>query len=335
MRREEAEMKLDRRHFLIFSSMSVLPIVSSEARAQDYPGHPIRLVIPYPPGGIVDAVGRPWAERMESLLGTVVVENIGGSGGEIGTIAVSRAAPDGYTILLGNTSVLVINPLARTTPSYDPVTSFDAVAIVGYGAQAMAINPSLPVHTLRELIDYAKRNPGKLSYGTPGIGTLNHLTGERFKLLIGAPDIVHVPYRGAGPAIADLIGGQIQMAIPVVNGQLLAFHRAGKIRILAVTSAQRLRGAPDLPTVVEAGMPDLVAQATLWLMVPRGTPGHIIERLSQATKATLVKPDLQEIYVASGIEPSTDTSPEFATQWLKSEIARWKPIVKQIGYKLG
>jgi tripartite-type tricarboxylate transporter receptor subunit TctC len=272
---------------------------------------------------------------MKSVLGTVVVENIGGSGGEIGTLAVSRAAPDGYTILLGNSSVLVINPLARTAPSYDPVTSFDAVAIVGYGAQAMAINPSLPVHTLRELVDYAKRNPGKLSYGTPGLGTLNHLTGERFKLLIGAPDIVHVPYRGAGPAIADLIGGQIQMAIPAVNGQLLAFHRAGKIRILAVTSAQRLRGAPDLPTVVEAGMPDLVAQATLWLMVPRGTPRHIIERLSQATKAALTKPDLQQIYVASGIEPSTDTSPEFATQWLKSEIMRWKPIVKQIGYKLG
>jgi tripartite-type tricarboxylate transporter receptor subunit TctC len=188
---------------------------------------------------------------------------------------------------------------------------------------------------LRELVDYARRNPGKLSYGTPGLGTLNHLTGERFKLLIGAPDIVHVPYRGAGPAIVDLIGGQIQMAIPAVNGQLLAFHRAGKIRILAVTSAQRLRGAPDLPTVVEAGMPDLVAQATLWLMVPRGTPRHIIERLSQATKATLIKPDLQQIYAASGIETSTDTSPEFATQWLKSEIVRWEPIVKQLGYKLG
>jgi tripartite-type tricarboxylate transporter receptor subunit TctC len=327
-------MKLDRRHFLLFPSMSVLPIVSSDARAQDYPQHPIRLVIPYPPGGIVDAVGRPWAERMKSLLGTVVVENIGGSGGEIGTLAVSRAAPDGYTILLGNSSVLVINPLARTAPSYDPVTNFDAVAIVGYGAQAMAINPSLPVHTLRELVDYAKRNSGKLSYGTPGLGTLSHLTGERFKLLIGAPDIVHVPYRGAGPAIADLIGGQIQMAIPVVNGQLLAFHRAGKIRILAVTSARRLRGALDLPTVVEAGMPDLVAQATLLLMVPRDTSRQIIKRLSQATKAALVKPDLQQIYAASGIEPSTDTSPEFATQWLKSEIVRWTPIIKQIGFKL-
>lgn len=272
---------------------------------------------------------------MKSLLGTVVIENIGGGGGEIGTVAVSRAAPDGYTVLLANSSVLVINPLARTVPSYDPVNSFDTVAIVGHGAQAIAVNPSLPVRTLQELADYAKRNPGKLSYGTPGIGTLNHLTGERFKMLIRAPDIVHVPYRGAGPAIADLIGGQIQMAIPAVNGQLLAFYRAGKIRILAVTSAQRLRAAPDLPTAAEAGMPALIVQATLWLMVPKGTSRQIIERLSQATKTALAEPDLQRIYLASGIEPSIDTSPEFATRWLKNEIVRWKPIVKQVGFKLG
>jgi tripartite-type tricarboxylate transporter receptor subunit TctC len=309
-------------------------ILAAGAAAQSYPTRPIRLVIPYPPGGVVDAVGRPWADRMKSLLGTVVVENIGGGGGEIGAATVSRAPPDGYTILLANSSIMVINPLAASHVSYDPVGSFDAVSIIGHGTQAIAINPTLPVRTLKELVDYAKRNPGKLSYGTPGVGSLNHLTGERFKLLIGSTDIVHVPYRGAGPAIADLIGGQIPMAIPAVNGQLLAFHRAGTLRILAVTSPERLQGAPDLPTVSEAGMPELTNQATIWLLVPKGTPREIFDQISSATRKALAEPELRQIYLASGIEPSSDSSPEAATQSLQDEIVLWKPVVKQIGLKL-
>jgi len=309
-------------------------VLAAGAAAQTYPSRPIRLVIPYPPGGIQDAIGRPWAERMRSLLGTVVVENMGGGGGELAASTVSRAQPDGYTILLGNSSVMVINPIAGSRLSYDPIGSFDAVSILGHVAQAIAVNPSLPVRTLKELADYAKRNPGKLSYGTPGVGSLNHLTGERFKLLIGAPDIVHVPYRGAGPAIADLIGGQIPMAIPAVNGQLLAFHQAGKVRILAVTSPERLQGAPDLPTATEAGMPELTVQATTWLLVPKGTPKEIIDQISSATRKVLAEPELRQIYLGSGIEPSSDSSPEAATQLLQNEIVRWKPIVKQIGLKL-
>ena len=226
-------MKFSRRRVLhLAACAAALPAVSQIALAQSYPSRPIRLVIPYPPGGIMDAVGRPWADQMKSLLGTVVVENIGGGGGEMGAATVSRAGPDGYTILLANSSVMVINPLASSHVPYDPIGSFDAISILGRPAQAIAINPALPVRTMKELADYAKHNPGKLSYGTPGVGSLNHLTGERFKMLIGSPDIVHVPYRGAGPAIADLIGGQIPMAIPAVNGQLLAFHRAGKLMIL-------------------------------------------------------------------------------------------------------
>jgi tripartite-type tricarboxylate transporter receptor subunit TctC len=304
------------------------------AAAQTYPTRPIRLVIPYPPGGIMDAVGRPWADQMKSLLGTVVVENIGGGGGEMGAATVSRASPDGYTVLLANSSVMVINPLASDHASYDPIGSFDAVSILGHPAQAFAVNPMLPVRTMKELADYAKRNPGKLSYGTPGVGSLNHLTGERFKLLIGSPDIVHVPYRGAGLAIADLIGGQIPMAIPAVNGQLLAFHRAGKLRILAVTSPQRLQAAPDLPTVSEAGMPEMTAQATIWLFVPRGTPREIIDQISSATRKALAVPELRQIHLASGVEPPSDSSPRAATQLLQNEIGSWKPIVKQIGLKL-
>src|SRR5690242_15584351 len=241
----------------------------ASATAQTYPGRPIRLIIPYPPGGVMDAVGRPWADRMKPLLGSIVVENVSGGGGEIGAVTVARARPDGYVILLANSSIMVINPLASSHAAYDPIGSFDAVSIITHVAQAIAVHPSLPVRTLKDLAVYARRNPGALSYATPGVGTLNHLTGERFKQLIGSPEIVHVPYRGAGPAVADLIGGQIPIAIAAVNGQLLAYHRAGRLRILAVTSAMRLEGAPDLVTVNEAGVPQLIAQALNWVLVPK------------------------------------------------------------------
>jgi len=327
-------MKYDRRRVLLFAFVGALPIGSRGASAQDYPTRPIRLVIPYPPGGVVEAVGRPWAEKVRTLLGTIVVENIPGGGGEVGAAAVSRALPDGYTVLLGNTSNMVISPLTSSHVPYDPVGSFDAVSILGQVTQAFTVHPSLPVRTMTELADYAKRNPGKLSYGTPGVGSLNQLTGELLKIVIKAPDIVHVPYRGAGPAIVDLMGGQIPMAVTAVNGHLLELHRAGKLRILAVTSPQPLRGAPDLPTVAETGMPELVAQSLTWLLVPKGTATAVIKRISQATAKALAEPELQQIYQAAGVEPSADASPETATQRLKSEIAKWQPIVKQIGLKL-
>jgi tripartite-type tricarboxylate transporter receptor subunit TctC len=328
-------MQVHRRHVLQFAiGTFVLAPATRRARAEDFPIRPIRLVIPYPPGGIVDTLGRPWADKMKSLLGTVVVENMGGGGGELGAAAVARAAADGYTVLLGNSSVMVINPLAATRVSYDPIKHFDAVAMLGQVALAVTVHPSVPVHSLQELADYARRNAGKLSYGTPGVGSLNHLTGEQFKLLIDAPDIVHVPYRGAGPAIADSLGGQIPMLVTAVNGQLLEFHRTGRLRILAVTTPRRLAAAPDLPTVAEAGMPELTAQATTWLLVPNGTPAAVIARISKATQAALSDPDLQRKYAGSGVDPSTDASPEAAAKQLRDEIAHWAPLVRQIGLRL-
>jgi tripartite-type tricarboxylate transporter receptor subunit TctC len=324
-----------RRRFLqLAAGAAAGSILTRSASAQDFPIRPIRLVIPYPPGGIVDALGRPWADRMKTLLGTVVVENLGGGGGELGAATVARATPDGHTVLLGNSSVMVINPLAAAHVSYDPIKSFDAAAMLGQVALAMTVHPSLPAHALPELAEYAKRNPGKLSYGTPGVGSLNHLTGEQFKLLIGAPDIVHVPYRGAGPAIADLLGGQIPMSVTAVNGHLLELHRTGRLRILAVTSPRRLAAAPDLPTVAESGMAELSAQATTWLFVPKGTASGAIARISQATSRALADPDLQRKYVASGVEPSKDASPEAAARQLEEEIAHWTPVVRHLGLRL-
>lgn len=328
-------MSVDRRRFLhLAAGAAALSAVTRTASGQDFPVRPIRLVIPYPPGGIVDAIGRPLAEKMKSLLGTVVVENIGGGGGELGAAAVARASPDGYTILLANSSVMVINPIAASRVSYDPIGGFDAASMLGHVALAVTVNPSLPVKTLRELADYARQNPGKLSYGTPGVGSLNQLVGEQFKLLIGAPGIVHVPYRGAGPAIADLMGGQIPMSVTAVNGHLLELHRTGRLRILAVTSPRRLVAAPDLPTVAEAGMPELAAQATTWLFVPKGTASGVIARISQATQAALADLDLQRKYAASGVEPSADASPEVAARQLKEEIAHWTPVVRRIGLRM-
>jgi tripartite-type tricarboxylate transporter receptor subunit TctC len=328
-------MLIHRRRFLrLGAGAAALSTSTLGAMANDFPTRPIRLVIPYPPGGVVDALGRPWADKMKTLLGTVVVENLGGGGGELGAAAVARASPDGHTVLLGNSSVMVINPLAATRVSYDPIRNFDAVAMLGHVALAVTVHPSLPVHGLQELADYARRNAGKLSYGTSGVGSLNHLTGEQFKLLVGAPDVVHVPYRGAGPAIADLLGGQIPMSVTGVNGQLLEFHRTDRLRILAVTSPQRLATAPDLPTVAEAGMPDLSAQATTWLFVPKGTAADVIARISQATGKALADPDLQRNYLAAGVDTATDASPEAATRQLKDEIAHWTPVVRQIGLRL-
>src|SRR6267142_1226585 len=196
---------------LCLAAVAQRALPTSAAYAQGrYPERPIRLVVPFPPGGIYDAVGRPWAERVKALLGTIVIENLGGAGSSLGTAAVARAQPDGYTILLAGNSGLVINPIAATRSPYDPVKDFEPISILGLNPTAIEVHPSQPIKTLKELIDYAKANPGKLSYGSSGVGTVNHLIGELLKSQTGT-DIAHVPYRGAGPAMTDLISGHIPM----------------------------------------------------------------------------------------------------------------------------
>ena len=223
----------------------------------------MHFVIPFPPGGAFDALGRPWAERIKSLLGTVVVENIGGGGASLGAAAVARARPDGYTILLGGTLPHVNEALLKSRPLYDPVKDLDPIGSIAANFISIAVHPSVPAHNLKEFIAYAKANSGKLSYGHAGIGSTNHLTGELFKMLAGTPELVQVPYRGMGPAMTDLFSGQLTMVVPAVTGQVLEFHRSGKMRVLAVTSPKRLSGAPELPTAAEGGLPGLTVTATL------------------------------------------------------------------------
>jgi tripartite-type tricarboxylate transporter receptor subunit TctC len=299
-----------------------------------YPERPIRLVIPFPPGGSFDAIGRPWADKMKSLLGTVVVENQGGGGSSLGTAAVARAQPDGYTILLAGVGALVINPVAASRPLYDPIKDFEPISLVAWNAFSIVVHPSMPVRNLRELIDHAKSNPGKLSYGSAGVGSMNHLTGELFKSLTGGVDIVHVPYRGAGPAIADLISGQIPLAIPAVSGQLLELHKSGKLRILAVATPARLTAAPEIPTAIEAGISGMVSQSFIGLFAPARTPKTVVKQLTQATHAAMSDRELQKFYVASGFEPEPDSSPDKLRRVVEDGIARWMPIIKAIGLRL-
>jgi tripartite-type tricarboxylate transporter receptor subunit TctC len=310
-------------------------LAPQELNAQSsYPERPIRLVVPFPPGGVYDSLGRPFADRIKPFLGTVIIENIGGAGGSLGAAAVARARPDGYTILLGGSGALVVAPVAATSKPYDPLRDFDPIYHLASVGICFAVSPSLPVQRLKELVAYAKANPGKLSYATSGAGSWNHLTGEMFKVQAGLPDVVHVPYRGAGPALTDLISGQVPLALINVTGSVLEFHRSGKIRVIAVTSPSRLVSAPDIPTVVEAGFPGIVSVIFAGLFAPKGTPAPIIERFAQATHAALAQDELQKLFITSGFEPNLDSSPEKLRSHLAEETRRWTPIIKASGLKL-
>ena len=328
-------MKLPRRKFLhLAATVAVLPAIPYSAVAQNYPTRPIRLVVPFPPGGAFDALGRPWAEKMKPLLGTVVVENIGGAGASLGAAAVARARPDGYTILLGGTLPHVNEALLKTRPLYDPLRDLDPIVVVANNFLGIAVHPAVPAKTLTELVTYAKASPGKLSYAHTGIGSTNHLTGELFKLLAGTPEIVQVPYRGMGPALTDLIGGQVQMAVAGFTAQVLEFHRSGRIRVLAVTSPKRLAAAPEIPTVAEAGFPGLTVTLSLGLLAPSGTPAPIIEQIAQATRAALAEPAYQRSLIEGGFEPVLDSNPEKFRQSLAADVVLWAPVVKSLALKL-
>ena len=328
-------MKFPRRRFLLLAAgAATLPVVSRIARAQSYPTHPIRLVVPFPPGGGFDAIARPWSEKIKPLLGTVVVENQGGGGGSLAAATVARARPDGYTILLGGSTTHVTETILKSRPLYDPLKDLEPIFNIAVSAFGLVINPLVPAKTLKEFINYVNANRGKLSYGHAGVGSLNHLTGEMFKSLAGIPDLVQVPYRGTGPATADAISGQVAMVIPAVTGQLLEFHQTGKLRILAVTSPRRLIAAPEIPTAVEAGLPGMISQQSIGLFAPAGTPKAIVEQIAQATRTALAERSYQQMLIESGFEPDTDSTPERFRHLVKDDLARWAPIVKAIGLKL-
>ena len=322
------------RRDVLTGGLAALSAAMAAPRSLAYPDRTIRLVVPFAPGGATDVVGRLWAEKMKPILGTVVTENRGGGGGVTGATEVARAQPDGHTFLFGNTSTQVLIPAIMHNPPYDPLKDFIGIYILCNAPTSIVVHASVPARNLAELIAYARANPGKLSYGSAGAGTVTNLAGELFKQLTGAPDIVHIPYKGAAPGVADLASGHIPMMTPNVGGPLLEFHRAGKVRILAVNAASRIKAAPDIPTSIEAGLPGMIAGNLNGLFAPAGVTQAIIERIAEATRQIMADADVQRILVASGFEPILDSGPEATRQFIGAELARWTPIIKATGFKM-
>jgi tripartite-type tricarboxylate transporter receptor subunit TctC len=314
-------------------SAPVLAPLSAFGQAK-FPERPIKLVVPFAAGGVNDVVGRQWAERMRTVLGTVYVENQGGAGGTIGIVEVQRAQPDGHTIALGSTSTMVLYSMTTTRPQYDPNKDFEPIVILCVSATSIAVHPSVPAKDVQEFIAHAKANRGKLSYGSAGTGTMAHLSGELFKQLTGTTDIVHVPYKGAGPGVADLVSGHIPMMSVNITGQVLQLHQTGKIRLLGVNTTKRLTAAPDIPTSIEQGIPNMVGQLFLGIFAPTGTPKPAIDRIAEATRTALADPEYQKALVSSGFEPVPNSNPEQARRMMAEETTRWAPVVKAIDLKV-
>jgi tripartite-type tricarboxylate transporter receptor subunit TctC len=314
---------------LAAAAASMLP-----SPALPFPDRPIKLIVPFSPGGATDVVGRLWADRMKSQFGTIVVENKGGGGGIIGAAEVARAQPDGHVFLFGNTSTQVLLPAIAERPPYDPAKDFSALYIMAISPNSIVVHESVPVRTLKELVAYAKANPGKLSYGSAGAGTMTNLAGELFKQLIGVNDITHIPYKGSAPGLKDLAGGIIPMMTPNIGGPLLQLHAAGKVRILCVMAEKRLSAAPDIPTAAEAGMPELLAANFNGLFAPAGVPKPIVDRVAAATMAAMKDAEVQKAIVNSGFEPILDSGPDAAQRTVASELARWNPIIRATGFKI-
>lgn len=318
---------------LAFAAVSIaaLALAPTGAYAQ-YPTKPIRVVVPFSPGGVVDTIARLWAQQVGPMLGTVIVDNRGGAGGTIGSGEVARSRADGYTLLIGNSRTQIINPAVMKRPPYDPAKDFVTIDLIAISATSVIVHPSLPVKDLKQLIAYAKANPGKLSYGSAGAGTLTNLAGEMFKQRAGGLDIVHVAYRGAGPAITDLVSGYIPMMTPNITGRLLALHRSGRVRILSVNAPKPLKAAPDIPVTIKF-LPKMIAQLFTGVFAPDGTPKAVVERVSQVTRKALADKGFQQKLIASGFEPVLDSSPAKAQRFVDEERMELMPLIKATGFK--
>ncbi|HEY8049361.1 MAG TPA: tripartite tricarboxylate transporter substrate binding protein [Ramlibacter sp.] len=319
---------MQRRRFVL-SAAAVLAQGSAFAQSGTWPVRPVKVVIGYPPGGSTDIAGRILADRLSHKLGQqFVVDNRAGASGTVGAQSVVRAEPDGYTLLLAASPEVSIAPITLKSLPYDPVRDLQPITLVGQVPFFLVVNPSLPVHTLAEFIQYAKANPGKLNYSSFGKNTSNHLAGELFKSLTGV-DAVHVPYKGSGPSITDLIGGQVQYTFdtpPAVLEQI----RTGKLRALAVASKQRLPSAPDVPTFAEAGLPNFSGGTWFGLFAPARTPRALVDRINADTVAALNSPELVKSFNDKNIVPSPMTPEEFA-RFVQSEVAKWKALADKIG----
>jgi tripartite-type tricarboxylate transporter receptor subunit TctC len=302
---------------------------AAAATAQDYPNRPITLVVPFPPGGSTTIVGRIVADKLGELLGQqFVIDNRAGAGGTVGTRAVAKAAPDGYTLLLGYTGTLAIGPSLYPNVGYDPRKDFAPIGRIGTAPNTLVVHPSFPAKTIGELISYAKANPGKVNYGSAGVGTVSHVCGEYFATAAGIK-LTHIPYKGTGPVIADLLGGHIPMAfapIPATHENA----KSGNLRMLAVTSAVRSTLVPDIPTIAESGVTGFEAVLRYGLVAPAGTPAPIVDKLNAALNQVLRSDDIRRRLAIEGAEPLPGTVAEYGVD-IDREETQWSKVVKASG----
>jgi len=308
-----------------------LATVASIAFAQPYPSKPIRFVVPYPPGGPLDTVARLLGQKVsESVKQPVVVDNKPGAGGNIGADAVAKSAPDGYTILMGAVATHAINPTLYANIPYDPIKDFQPVTQLASTPNVLIVNNSVPASNVREFIAYAKANPGKLNFGSGSTGSAGHLAGELFKTMAGV-DMLHVPYKGAAPAMQDLVAGQVQLMFDnfaSANTQV----KAGKVKALAVTTAKRSALAPELPTIAESGLPGFDINTWFGIFVPAGTPREVVDRLHAEFTRALALPDIREKIANLGAEP-VGSRPEEFVAYVKSEGEKYARVIKASGAK--
>jgi tripartite-type tricarboxylate transporter receptor subunit TctC len=311
--------------------LALLALCCSSAFAQPYPARPVTLIIPFPPGGSTDIVGRIAADGMARDLGQpFVVDNRGGAGGAIGAKAIADAPPDGYTLGIATLSTHVVNPIVRTDLRYDPLKDFSFVSEIAAVPNVVSIHPSVPARDMAEFIAYAKRNPGKLNFGTPGIGSLGHLIGETFKYSAQV-DMTHVPYRGAGPALNDALAGQVQVLFDNLPSSL-PHIQAGKLRALAVASEQRVAGLPDVPTFAETGHPLANDPSWFGLIGPARLPSDVVARLHGALVATLKHPEAQKRLTDAASTP-VGNSPEAFRKVVAGALDNTRKVVREANLK--
>ncbi len=302
--------------------------IGGHAAAQAYPHKSIRMVVGFAPGGNVDTTARLVAQKLTLALGqSVVVDNRGGAGGAIGTELVARSAPDGYTLLVISSS-LMINAMTAKNPAYDPIRDFAPVSTLTYGPHFVSVNAALPVNSIKELIALARAKPGYINFGSGGVGSLTHLEGEFFKSAAGI-DLVHVPYKSTSLAFADMLSGQVHLMFSSTVSTL-PFVKTGKVKVLAVTASKRLAALPEIPTVAESGLPQFIVDSVAGMLAPAKTPQPIVHKLSSETIRFLKTPEMQQALVAQGAEAGGGTPQEYAAI-IVEEMARWRKVLVGAG----
>jgi tripartite-type tricarboxylate transporter receptor subunit TctC len=329
----KTDPRMSRRAFAALGCMALASVaLSPAAKAQNYPDKPVRIIVPFAAGGGSDTAGRAIAQKLQEKLGqSFVVENRTGAGGSIGATQAARAAPDGYTLLLGSSSEIAQYPNVKADIPYNPEKDFVPIAAVATVPLALVVKQDLPVKSVQELLDYARKNPKKLNYGSAGPGSTTHLAVALFTSMTKT-DMVHVPYKGSAPVITDLLAGTLDLSISTMPA-VLPHANGGKIKVLAVSTAQRAKALPDVPTIQEAGVKGYETGLWTGLLAPAGTPAEIVATLNKAVNEALATDDMKALLAKQGAEPSGGTAEEFAAL-IKQDLAIWKDVAQKNNIKI-